>query len=68
MAKYTKYVLEQTGAEKATIVSASMGSLITRYVIENNVENLASEKKIGSWITMEGVVQGNYVASKLRKR
>ncbi len=66
VAKYAKFVLKETGAEKINIISASMGSLITRYMIEKNIENLALDKKIEKWISTEGVIRGNYVASKLK--
>jgi len=65
VAKFTKYILEQTGATKANIISVSMGSLITRYMIEKNIENLASDKKIEKWMTAEGVLRGNYALSKI---
>jgi len=65
VAKFTKHILEQTGATKANIVSVSMGSLITRYMIEKNLENLASDKKIEKWLTAEGVLRGNYALSKI---
>ncbi len=66
VAKYAKIMLKDTGADKINIISASMGSLITRYMIEKNIENLASDKKIEKWITTEGVIRGNYVASELK--
>ena len=65
IAKYTKYILNKTGAKKANIISASMGSLITRYMIEKNIENLSSDKKIEKWLTAEGVLRGNYALSKI---
>jgi len=65
VAKFTKHILEQTGATKANIISVSMGSLITRYMIEKNLENLASDKKIEKWMTAEGVLRGNYALSKI---
>jgi triacylglycerol esterase/lipase EstA (alpha/beta hydrolase family) len=63
MAKFAKHTLELTGAEKLNIVSGSMGSLVTRYMIEKNLQNLASEKKIEKWLSIEGVIRGNYAAS-----
>jgi hypothetical protein len=41
-----------------------MGSLVTRWVIEKDLENLASNKKIKSWLSIEGVIRGNHLASK----
>jgi len=63
IAKYAKDLLEHTPAEKINIVSVSMGSLITRWMIEKDLEHLASEKKIEKWITLEGVIRGNYALS-----
>ncbi len=65
LAKFTKHVLAETGATRANIVSVSMGSLVTRYMIEKNLENLASDKKIEKWMTAEGVLRGNYALSKI---
>ena len=64
VAKYAKHLLEQTGAQQVNFVSGSMGSLVTRWLIEKNLENLASEKKIARWLSVEGVINGNYAASK----
>jgi len=63
VAKFAKFVLERTGAKKVNIVSVSMGSLVTRWMIEKNVENLALDEKIGKWITVQGVIRGNYALS-----
>jgi len=63
IAKYVKHVMAISGAEYVNFVSASMGSLVTRWLIEKDVEHLASEKKIGKWYTLEGVIRGNKIAS-----
>jgi len=63
IAKFAKYIQKQTKADRVNIVSASMGSLVTRWIIEKDVEHLASEKKISKWLSIEGVIRGNYVAS-----
>lgn len=65
VAKFAKHMLEETGAERINIVSVSMGSLITRWMIEKNLENLASNKKIEKWMTAEGVIRGNYGYTKI---
>ena len=65
VAKYAKHILAQTGAERVNFVSVSMGSLIIRWMIEKNVENLASEKKIEKWMTAEGLIRGNYGYTKI---
>ena len=64
LAKYTKYIMARTSAKQVNYIGASMGALVSRYLIEKNLENLASEKKIARWLTVEGVVNGNYIASK----
>jgi len=63
VAKYSKYLMHRTGAKQVNYVSGSMGALVTRYLIEKNLEGLASDKKIARWLTLEGVVNGNYAAS-----
>jgi len=63
MAKFAKHVLDITKADNLNIVSASMGSLVTRWLIEKDVENLATQNKINKWLSIEGVIRGNYAAS-----
>jgi len=63
MAKYAKHMLEETNSTNLNIVSVSMGSLIARYIIEKDLEHLASDKTIKKWISFEGVVSGNIGAS-----
>ena len=63
IAKFAKHVMEETNATNVNIVSASMGSLVTRWLIEKDIEQLASEKKIAKWLSIEGVIRGNYAAS-----
>ena len=65
VAKYAKHLLKETGAERVNFVSVSMGSLIVRWMIEKNIENLASDKKIEKWMTAEGVIRGNYGYTKI---
>jgi len=65
VAKYAKHVLKETGAKRLNIVSVSMGSLIVRWMIEKNVENLAADQKIEKWMTAEGVIRGNYGYTKI---
>ncbi len=64
VAKYAKYLMERNHAQQVNFVSASMGSLVTRWIIEKDLEGLASGKKIGRWLSVEGVLNGNYGASK----
>jgi len=63
VAKYAKHIMSESGATKINFLSVSMGSLVSRWIIENNVENLSSDKRIGKWLSVEGVVAGNYAAS-----
>jgi len=65
VAKYIKYIIDKTEAQKVNIVSVSMGSLVTRWMIEKNLENLSSDKKIEKWISVEGVIRGNYALSQV---
>lgn len=63
IAKFAKHVMKESGADQLNIVSASMGSLVTRWLIEKDIEQLASQKKIKKWLSIEGVIRGNYAAS-----
>jgi len=63
IAKFAKHIMKESGAEELHIVSASMGSLVTRWLIEKDIEHLASQKKIKKWLSIEGVIRGNYAAS-----
>jgi len=63
VAKFARRALERSGAQQVSFVSASFGSLITRWLIEKNVEGLAGDGKIARWLSLEGVVSGNWVAS-----
>jgi len=63
VAKYARHIISESGATKINFMSVSMGSLVSRWIIEQNVENLAFEKRIGKWLSVEGVVAGNYAAS-----
>ena len=64
VAKYTRHLMQETGAQQVNFVSGSMGSLVVRWLIEKDTESLASEQKIARWLSIEGVVNGNYGASK----
>ena len=64
-AKFIKYALKKSGLKRVNIVSASMGSLVTRWMIEKNLEELASTGTIEKWMTVQGVIRGNYALSKV---
>jgi len=63
VAKYVRELMRRSGADRVNLVSASMGSLVTRWLIEKDLEGLASDGKIGRWLSLEGVVAGNWAAS-----
>jgi len=63
VAKHARWILERSGAQQVNFMSASFGSLIVRWLIEQDVEGLASEGRIARWLTVEGLVAGNWAAS-----
>lgn len=63
VAKYARRILDRSGADQVNFVSASFGSLIVRWLIEMNVEGLADDHRIARWLTVEGLVAGNWAAS-----
>ncbi len=63
VAKYARHVLERSGAQQVNFVSASFGSLVVRWLIEKNVDGLAQDGRIARWLTIEGVLGGNWPAS-----
>ncbi len=64
VAKFAKHLLQRTGAKQVNFISGSMGSLVVRWLIEKDSEGLASGQKIARWLSIEGVINGNYAASK----
>jgi len=64
IAKYAKHLMRQEKVDSINIVSGSMGSLVTRWLIEKDIEGLASTKKIAKWYSLEGVIRGNYAADR----
>ena len=63
VAKFARSILERSGADQVNFVSVSFGSLIVRWLIEKDVEGLAGSGKIARWLSVEGVVDGNWAAS-----
>ena len=63
VAKYARHVMERSGAQQVNFASASMGSLVTRWLIEKDVEGLASEGRVARWLSLEGVIAGNWAVS-----
>ena len=63
IAKYAEHIMNRSGAHQVNIVSASMGSFVGRWLIEKNSGQLANEGKIARWLSLEGVLCGNWAAS-----
>ncbi len=64
VAKYARHLLQRTGAQQVNFVSVSFGSLIVRWLIEKDVGGLASEGRISRWLSAEGLLAGNWAASR----
>ncbi|MGB9690598.1 MAG: hypothetical protein ACPL7D_00350 [Candidatus Sumerlaeaceae bacterium] len=62
-AKYAKEVMRRSGAQQINLFGVSMGGLVSRWIVEKDVEQLVSSGKIARWIVVEGVVAGNWIAS-----
>jgi hypothetical protein len=62
-AKYARHIMERTGADQVNIVSASMGTYVARWMIEHDSDGLASDGRIARWLSLEGVLSGNWAAS-----
>ena len=63
VARHAQRILERSGARQLSFVSGSFGSLVVRWLIEKNVCGLAGDGRIARWLSVEGVVAGNWVAS-----
>ena len=64
VARYAQNALERSGANQVNFVSASFGSLVVRWLIEKDVAGLAGSGRIARWLTIEGLVAGNWEASR----
>lgn len=62
-AKYAKEVMRRSGAQQINLFGVSMGGLVSRWMVEKDVEGLVSSGKVARWIIVEGVVAGNWIAS-----
>jgi hypothetical protein len=58
VAKFIKWRLSATGADYVNLACHSMGCEISRYIIENDIEGLASSNRIVRWETNCGVIAG----------
>jgi len=63
VAKFAREVLARSGARHVNLVAASLGGMITRYLIERDLEGLASGGRIARWVTIESTVGGVWAAS-----
>jgi len=63
IAKYANHIMDRSGAQQVNLVSASMGSFVARWMIEKDSDDLASSGIIARWLSLEGVLCGNWVAS-----
>lgn len=61
-AKWIRHKLDTTGATHVNVVCHSMGCLVTRMLIENDYEHLASENRIVRWVSSAGVIAGARLA------
>ena len=63
IAKYARHVMDRSGASQVNIVSASLGSFVGRWMIEKDSDSLVSDGKVARWLSLEGVLCGNWAAS-----
>lgn len=61
-AKWIRHKLTTSGATHVNVVCHSMGCLVTRMLIENDYEQLASENRIVRWVSSAGVIAGARLA------
>lgn len=62
--RFARRVMERSGAKQVNLLAGSMGALVGRWIIEHDVEGLASGGKIARYLTVEGIVCGNWAADK----
>lgn len=62
VALFVRQRMQETGAENVRFVCHSMGCHILRYVIEHDLEGLASDDLIVRWVTVAGVLGGARLA------
>jgi len=62
VAKFISNRLAISGATHVNLACHSMGCLICRYMIENDIEGLASSNRLVRWFTSAGVVAGAQLA------
>ena len=64
VAKYARDVLRRSGAQQVNFIGGSFGSLIVRWLIEKDLEGLADQGRIARWLSVEGLIAGNWEASR----
>jgi hypothetical protein len=62
VAKFIRHRLDISGATHVNLACHSMGCLIIRHMIENNLEGLAAENRFVRWFTSAGVLAGAQLA------
>jgi len=62
VAKMIRHRLDASGATHVNMLCHSMGCLVTRTLIENDLEGLASENRFARWTTSAGVLAGARLA------
>jgi hypothetical protein len=62
LAKFIRHKLSVTGATQVNLACHSMGCLVTRHMLEHDLEGLASERRFARWFTSAGVLAGARLA------
>ena len=61
-AKFLRHVVERGEAASANLIGASFGGTITRYMVANDVDGICSDGLVSRWLTLEGGVNGVWIA------
>ena len=62
VAKFIRWRMAQSGATHVNLVCHSMGCHVIRYLIEHDLESLASDNVLVRWATSSGVIAGARLA------
>ncbi len=62
IAKFIKWKLASTGAKHVNLACHSMGCMLTRMVLERDLEGLVSDGRIARWFTFSGAIAGARIA------
>jgi hypothetical protein len=62
VAKFIRWRAELVGATDVNLLCHSMGCHITRYLLENDIEGVASSGLVARWTTIAGVIAGARLA------